>query len=183
MESEADLRQRWDHMFFGVRRSARYHQCRRRFYDRVDRLYSIASLVFGSAAFVSVLQGHDAKIFALWASGCVAVFGIVNLVWGSAMRARDHSDFMRRYVQLEQRMLQPPSEALLKSIAEARLGIESDEPPALRVLDCICHNEQVRADGGSPDEYVPIGFFQRLFSPFFDICAHSLTKVKDKSKP
>ncbi|UVM52191.1 hypothetical protein LOY38_09195 [Pseudomonas sp. B21-015] len=181
--SNADLQTRWEKMLFGVRRSSRYHQCRRGFFDRIDRLSNIASLVFGSAAFYGVLQGPDTKVLALWTSAGVAFLGVVNLVWGCAIRARDHSDFMRRYVALEQRMLQPASEDLLLSITADRLSIEADEPPALRVLDCICHNEQVRADAGPPDEYVTIGFFQRLFSPFFDFFAHSLKKVGDKPKP
>ncbi|EUB82799.1 hypothetical protein [Pseudomonas sp. GM30] len=182
MVTSADLQTRWDNMLFGIRRSSRYHQCRRGFFDRIDRLSNIASLVLGSTAFVGVLQGPETKVLALWTSAVVALLGAANLVLGSAIRARDHSDFMRRYVELERRMLQPASEALLLSITADRLSIEADEPPVLHVLNCICHNDQLRADDGDADQYVPIGPLQRFFSPYFDICAHSLKKVADKTK-
>ncbi|POA25649.1 MULTISPECIES: hypothetical protein [unclassified Pseudomonas] len=177
---EAELQRRWEGLLFAVRRSSRYHQRRRGFFDRLDRTSNVASMVFGSAAFVGVLQGDDLKKLALWASAGLAVLAAVNLVMGSAVRARDHSDFMRKYNELEQRMLQPASEELLLSITADRLSIEANEPPVLRVLDCICHNDQLRAEGGDAGEYVTIGPLQRLFSPFFDFCDGSLKKVKDE---
>lgn len=182
MADEADLNGRWNAILFGIRRSSRYHQRRRGFFDRLDRFSNITSVVFGSTAFVGVLQGPDTKALALWASAGLAVLGAVNLVFGSAVRARDHSDFMRRYVELEQRMLQPPSEELLRSIKADRLSIEANEPPVLHVLNCICHNDQLRAEDGHPEEYVIIGPLQRFFSPLFDFCEGSLKKVGDTAK-
>lgn len=178
MVTGADLQKRWDDLLFVVRRSARYHQYRRSFFDRVDRFSNIASLAFGSAAFVGALKGSPAVT--LWTSAGVALLGAANLVLGSAIRARDHSDFMRRYVELERQMLQPASEELLLSITASRLSIEGDEPPVLHVLNCMCHNDQLRADDGDLDQYVTIGPVQRFFSPYFDVCAHTLKKNRDK---
>jgi hypothetical protein len=80
-------------------------------------------------------------------------------------------------------MLQPASEELLLSITADRLGIEANEVPVLHVLNCICHNDQLRAEDGPPEEYVTIGPAQRFFSPFFDFCEGSLKKVGDKANP
>lgn len=178
MAEDADLDTRWKAMLFGIRRSSRYHQRRRAFFDRLDRTSNIASVVFGSTAFIGVLQGENAKNLALWASAGLAILAGVNLVLGSAIRARDHSDFMRRYVELEKRMLQPVSQELLSSITADRLSIESDEPPVLHVLNSICHNEQLRAEGVySKDEYAAIGPLQRLFSQLFDFRESTIKKA------
>jgi|SRR5450830_65826 len=169
MTDDIDLDRRWETMFFGICRSCRYHQYRRAFFNRLSRTSSIASVVFGSTAFVGVLQGERAQILALWASAGLVCLATVNVVFNSAVRARDHRDFMRRYVELEKRMLQPVSEELLMSITVDRLSIEADEPPTLHVLNSICHNEQLRAVSGyTVEEYSTISPLQRLFSQFFD---------------
>lgn len=180
MADEADLNSRWKAMLFGVRRSARYHQRRRSFFDKLARTSNIASIAFGSAAFLAVLKGPEAQGVALWVSAGLAILGGINLVIGSAVRAREHSDFMRKYIELEQRMLKPPTEELLLAVASDRLSIEANEPPVLHVLNCICHNDQLRAEDGPADEYVLIGPIQRLFASVFDFCEGSLKKVGDK---
>jgi len=49
-----------------------------------------------------------------------------------------------------------------------RLAIESDEPPTLRVLDSLCHNEVLRALGQEAHRVGPISGWQRLFAHVFD---------------
>lgn len=177
MVTGADLQKRWDDLLFVVRRSHRYHQYRRSFFDQIDRFSNIASLVFGSAALVAALKASQDVI--VWTSAGVAFISITNLVFGSAIRAREHSDFVRKYVGLEERMLLPPTEELLLSIRASRLRIEAEERPVLHVLNCICHNDQLRADDGDLDQYVTIGPVQRFCSPLFDVCAYSLKKKRD----
>lgn len=172
-ETTTDLADRWHAMQFGVRRSIRYHQRRRGFFDRIDQFSNMLSLIFGSAAIYGILE-KDFKSLALVASALVTVLAAINLVIGSAQRARAHSDFVRRYVELEKRMLAKPSEDEYLKVAEERLGIEAEEPPVLHVLNSICHNETMRAMGYKKEELAQIGFFQRLFSPVFDFCEHSI---------
>jgi len=162
-----DLADRWHHIVFGVRRSIRYHQRRRAFFDRLDQFSNMLSVIFGSAAIYGILQ-TNAQSIALLASAAVTVLASINLVIGSAQRARAHADFMRRYVELEKRLLAVPSEERLLEITQDRLSIEAEEPPVLHVLNCICHNETMRAMGYKRDELVKIGWFQRFVSQVFD---------------
>lgn len=168
-----DLADRWHAMQFGVRRSIRYHQRRRGFFDRLDQFSNMLSLIFGSAAIYGILE-QDFKALALAASGLVTVLAAINLVIGSAQRARAHSDFARRYVELEKRMLAKPSEEECLRVAEERLGIEAEEPPVLHVLNSICHNETMRAMGYKKDELAKIGWLQRLLAPVFDFREHAI---------
>ncbi|MFP5420958.1 MAG: hypothetical protein ACLGID_05745 [Gammaproteobacteria bacterium] len=172
-EVAPDLADRWHAMQFGVRRSIRYHQRRRGFFDRLDQFSNMLSVIFGSAAIYGILE-QDFKALALIASALVTVLASINLVVGSAQRARAHSDFARRYVDLEKRMLVQPAEDVLQWVAEERLGIEAEEPPVLHVLNSICHNETMRSMGYKKDELANIGWFQRLVAQLFDFREHAL---------
>ncbi|MBV4551737.1 hypothetical protein HU742_011375 [Pseudomonas sp. SWRI102] len=175
----ADLEDRWHNTLFSVRRSIRYHQRRRAFYDRLDKTSNMLSLIFGSVAIYGVLQ-ENAKTVALVASATVTVVSSINLVIGSAQRGRDHTDLMRKYVELEKRMLGKASEELYLEVATARLSIEAEEPPVMHVLNAMCHNELMRAMGSHKEDLPAIGRFQALMSQFFDVCESSIQNPKRK---
>jgi hypothetical protein len=177
-----DLADQWYATLFSVRRSIRYHQRRRGFYDKLDKLSNMLSLIFGSAAIYGILQ-ENAKNVALVASATVTVVSSVNLVVSSAQRGRDHTDYMRKYVELEKRMLDVESEELLLEVKAARLSIEADEPPVLHVLNSICHNELVRAMGLPKEEYYEIGMFQTLVSQLFDFRESSIQRADIAPQP
>jgi hypothetical protein len=176
-EATAELADRWYATLFSVRRSIRYHQRRRAFYDKLDKTSNMLSLIFGSATIYGILQ-QDAKNLALVASAIVTVFSSVNLVVGSAQRGRDHTDLMRKYVELEKRMLGEESEERLLEIATARLSIEAEEPPVLHVLNAICHNETMRAMGYPKEDLPKIGFWQAWVAQVFDFRESSIQNPK-----
>ncbi|KQR90214.1 hypothetical protein ASG35_03110 [Burkholderia sp. Leaf177] len=168
MDADAALRKNWHAMLFGIRRSIRYHQRRRAFYDRLDQISNALSLILGSAAIYGVLD-KDAHAVAIAASMLVTVISAVNLILASSQRARGHFDLARRFSDLERQMLGAPVESTLLAAHAERLVIESDEPPKLSVLDCICHNELMRAEGYKTEDLAKITWWQRLFAPFVDI--------------
>lgn len=151
-----------------ARPAIRYHNRRRAFLDRLDQFGNVLSVMLGSAAIYGVLDQNHHTI-ALVASGLVTVLSAINLVAGTAQRARAHFDFVRQFTELEQRMLTSGSAGTLAEITAARLDIEANEPPVLRVLDSMCHNELPRADGYPPTEFVKIRWWQRLFSQIVDL--------------
>lgn len=174
------LEDRWHKTQFSVCRSIRYHQRRRAFYDRLDKTSNMLSLILGSAAIYGVLQ-ENAKNVALLASATVTVVSSINLVVGSAQRGRDHTDFMRKYVELEKRMLGEPSEELLLEVSTARLTIEAEEPPVMHVLNSICHNDMVRARNYAKKYFLEIGWFQALLAQIIDINVDGIKPVKVES--
>ncbi len=167
MTSKVDLD--WHNMLFDLRRSIRYHHRRRAFFDRLDMSTNMLSVIFGSAAVYGVLE-QQYKMLALVAAGTVTVASAVNLVLGSAQRARAHSDFVRRYIQLERRMqVAVPDAATLVQVRQDRLAIEAEEPPVLHVLNVICHNEEMRAMGYPKANLAKIRWWQRLFANITDV--------------
>ena len=57
-----------------------------------------------------------------------------------------------------------------------RLEIEAGEPPPLRVLDAICHDELALAMGYDENERVNVSRLQRLLADYVDFNAHKLEK-------
>ncbi|WP_447781185.1 hypothetical protein [Pseudomonas plecoglossicida] len=163
----------WDRQIFAIRRSIRYHLRRTAYFDALDKVTNMASVMFGSAAIYGVLS-KKAESLALVMSALVTFISTINLVVSSAQRARAHADFVRQYVDLEKRLLSPPSEEELLSIRQDRLTIEASEPPVLHVLNAMCHNEVMRSMGYDHTELASIGACQRLFAHFFDFREHKI---------
>lgn len=171
VSSSEPISDTWYSLLFGVRRSIRYHMRRVRFFDQWNMLTNALALLFGSATILALMGGKDSR-WAVLAAAIVSLFSVLNLLLGSTRRAREHNDLARRFLALEKEMIQvrqPLSEADLSSYQARRLDIEADEPPILRVLDILCHNEQALAEGHPREVFVPVKWYQRWCAQFCDI--------------
>ena len=164
------------HLLFDVRRSIRYHNRRRSFFDRWGIITNAISVIFGSATIYAIFQDNGLKSLAVFLAAIVTIFSTVDLVVGTNNKGRLHSDLARRFNELEREMTQAGcyDESTLRTFTTKRLKIESDEPPVLRVLDSICHNELMRAMGHEKGDLLEIGWFQRLVSQFIDFREHKI---------
>ena len=59
-----------------------------------------------------------------------------------------------------------------------RLDIEIEEPPPLRILDLICHNELCRAMGYDESHQVKIKWYQRILCQIVDLGEYSVAAPK-----
>jgi len=173
----SSLEEKWHDQLFGVRRSIRYHQRRRAFFDRLDQFGNMLSVVLGSTAIYGILESSS-KTLALSATAAVTIFSAVNLVFGSVQKARTHAELARRFVVLEKRFLDAPTPELLCEITNERLSIEAEEPPVLRVLDCLCHNELMRAEGYPHSQLAQISFLQSCLAQLVDWFPSSIQPQK-----
>ncbi len=166
-------------LLFSVRRSIRYHARRRMFFDSLYKWSQALSLISGSAT-VAIVLSKEFGTAAAWFAAAVAVFSSINLVFGFAGSARLHNDLVQKFSDLEKRMIldKNPSMDSLNAFTIERLDIEACEPPPLKVLDVICHNELCRAMGAGEETMAKIGFWQRLFSQFFDFREHTIKAPK-----
>ena len=157
-------------LLFGVRRSVRYHVRRRMFFDRLNLFASAVSVVFGSAAMAALL-GELGRGWVAAAAGVVTVVSAVNLVVGAARMARLHADLARRFIELDKRIVTLGAAAAeqMPEWQAARLTIEAEEPPVLRVLDTLCHNELMRAMGYPASQWIRVAWHQRLLAQFVDV--------------
>lgn len=162
-------------LLFDVRRSARYHSRRRAFYDRCNLFNSWVGVVFGSATVMALLAGLGTGWAAL-AAALVSVVAAFDLVVGTSRQARLHADLARRFIGLEKKIVAGavPDDGLLAAWTQERLDIEMEEPPILRVLDALCHREQMRSMGYPPEQLPKIGVWQGLLAQWLDLGADRL---------
>jgi hypothetical protein len=155
-------------LLFDVRRSARYHDRRRAFFERLHRLTgALTVLLAGTVLFDLARPGPTAWWLTLLAA-MAAVLAALDMVVGYAMRAGQHRDLKARFVDLEMSMLAGDDDASTwAGHWRDRLAIERDEPPVYRALDLLCYNEVLHADGHrEPERFVRLSRWQRWSSHF-----------------
>ena len=156
-------------LLFDVRRSARYHERRRAFFESLHRLTSFFTILLaGGVLFELAGTGSPAR----WLQ-CIGLFAAAlaatDLIVGFAARATQHAGLRARFVDLEMAMARGGTdETAWQAHRLARLAIERDEPPIYRALDLLCRNEMLQAEGFSseqqPGHFVQVGRWQRLTS-------------------
>ena len=166
-------------LLFSIRRSIRYHNRRRMFFDRLNIVSNALSVIFGSTTFFALLPAIELQCLAIGAAAMVTIISTINMVVGSVRAARLHSDLARRFIELEKKLVADgaPNKKLLSDITQERLDIEADEPPALIVLDAICHNELMRSMGYKEERMLRIGPFQRLLAQIVDYRRHTIKEI------
>ena len=164
-------------LLFDVRRSVRYHNRRRQFFDRFSKLSDTFALLSGSGTIITVVSTLSTSNAPIYFAAATAIASAVNLVFGTKNNARLHHDLARQFIALEKRLIDPELTPAMLALVEAdRLSIEAEEPPALRVLDLLCHNELVKAMGYGKEELFKIPFWKSAFANFYDVFPGSIKK-------
>ena len=135
-------------LLFGIRRSVRYHNHRRAFYERWNAVTVTVALAGGSAAAAAFLAPAP-PLAAVLASAAVAVAAAVDVAVGTARSGNHHAELARRFIWLERRFAHDRdlTDEEHEELTRARLDIEATEPSVLRLLDVICHYELLKALG------------------------------------
>jgi hypothetical protein len=136
-------------------------------------------LVLGSAAVVAVIK--DSPRLCVAVAALVTILSAADLVFGHSRKARLHERLACKFVDLERKIISINvsdfTEAKLAELKAERLNIETEEPPIKLILDSICHNEMLRAEGNkNKDEYVKLTLTQRIFAQVCDIRQHTIVK-------
>ena len=136
-------------VLFGIRRSVRYHDHRRKFYLNLRAWINFFTIIAGSATVASAVSASGSQLVQWLAGAFVAVLAAFDLVVGTADKATLHTDLYRRFIRLEKRLLNSEAESMeaLTSIESEQLDIEMDEPPVYHALNRSCHNEILRSEG------------------------------------
>ena len=155
-------------LLFGIRRSVRYHNHRRRFYELWNTATVTVAALGGSSAVASFVAGLPPS----WAwlpaalAGSVAVLGAVDLSVGTARRANQHAELAREFIGLEKSYAhgRDLDDDEFATVTRQRLEIEAREPPPLRLLDAMCHYELLTALGDDVAGHPRIPWFRRLLA-------------------
>ena len=143
----SDLDDKTYELLFAVRRSVRYHERRRRFYEIWNTITVASAVIGGSSAFAALMA--DSTTVSTVFSALVALVGALDLAVGTARRADRHGDLARQFIALEQEFAHGRNleDDEYETLTRRRLAIEASEPPVLRLLDAMCHYEVLRSLG------------------------------------
>ncbi len=176
-------------LLFAVRRSRRYHQARRRFFDRWNTITNAISFVFGSVAIYTVLALADKPIITILLAATVSLASVLNFVFGTTRKARLHHDLARDFITLESRILgvEDPTHADLKQWTARRHEIEANELPVKEVLDILMHNKQALAQmvpqGQDIDERIyHVSLLQHALAQYVDVFPDKIVTVKKRKE-
>ena len=145
-------------LFFAVKRSVRYHDRRRRFYEIWNSITVGTATVGGSSAVTAFLAMPEPAWLPAALAAIVAFMGAIDLVVGTARSANRHGDLARQFISLEMKFAHGHNleDSEHEERVSERLRIESSEPTALRLLDVMCHYDIKLSEGDeSPRPSIP----------------------------
>jgi hypothetical protein len=152
---------------YRIRVSVRYHQRRARWFESLDLWVKGISVLMGTAAVAALWKDHEDV--AAWAAALITVGTTLSLVFGFSQKARLHSDFVRRYLELESELVSKiePDLPYIHGVNGRIRMLEGQEPAPLGALVTLCQNELARQDG--QEAYVvPMRWYHRLFAHLID---------------
>ncbi|MBU1692306.1 MAG: hypothetical protein KJ958_05565 [Gammaproteobacteria bacterium] len=159
-------------LLFNVRRSIRYHDRRRAFFDRLHQCTSGLTILLAGSVLFDVARPGDTPCWMTLIAVIAALLSVWDMVVGYAKYSNLHNTLKNRFSALEIDMMavNDTPETLKKHQVE-RLRIEQDEPPIYRALDLLCRNEQMIAMGYKKPEdekwFSKVGLLQKLTSQLF----------------
>ena len=151
-------------LLFDVRRSVRYHDKRAAFFERCHRCTNVMAILMAGSVVFDIARPGDTPWWLLSLALAASIFSVMDLVSGFSKIAGLHRDLQRRFSELERQMITGPMEGDCWTQYHAeRLRIEMDEPTPYRILDTVCHNELLHAQGFPRDSkhYVAVTWWQR----------------------
>lgn len=158
---------------FGVRKSVRYHQRRRAFFEWIHTSTSALQIIAGSSAIATWVG--DKEGLGIGLAAVAVVLAALDLVVGTLRRSTAHASLSQRFAQLEREMVPFEHDRQIRNeiatgFRQQRLEIEESEPPKMRVIDILCHNELVA--GVQTYHHwssYPVGWARRVVGQFVDI--------------
>ena len=162
-------------LLFAVRRSVRYHDRRRRFYEIWNTITVAGAAIGGSSVVATVIA--DSTVVSWLTAALVAILGALDLAVGTARCAGRHRDLARQFIFLEREFAhgRDLDDDEYPELVRRRLEIEASEPPVLRLLDAMCHYEIMRSLGDDARRHPRVPWWRRAASQFFSQTTYALS--------
>lgn len=152
-------------LLFDVRRAVRYHDKRAAFLERSHRVTNAFTILLAGSVLFDIARPGDTPWWMLALALVGTLLAVVDLVSGLAKMGNQHRDLQSRFADLERRMIVGPVQGeCWTQYHDERLLIEMDELTIYTVLDTICRNELLKANGfdSKSGHYVPVSAWQRF---------------------
>tara|TARA_R110002124_G_scaffold284368_1_gene461527 strand:+ start:42377 stop:42895 length:519 start_codon:yes stop_codon:yes gene_type:complete len=159
---------------FNALRNALYHTARRQRLEGYGRVLNLAVILGGAGTIVDFSKDLG---FNPWLGLLVAVVGALQLVFDFSGRASKHEVLQRRFYDLLGRISESTE---IDDTGRGQLNgelmrIYGDEPPTMRALDAVAHNEARDALFGDEHPRLKIHWWANFTRHFL---AHNGTEFK-----
>ena len=159
-------------LLFDVRRSVRYHDRRRGFFDRLHRLTNVLTILMAGSVLYDLGKTGETAGWLVALSALAALLAALDMVVGYSAWATRHHDLKNRFCGLEIDMLSGDlAPATWQAYAVRPLQIGRDGPPVYRALDLLCRDGLLMAEGFTPEkapkEFSSLNGWQRWTSQFW----------------
>lgn len=166
---------------FSIGRSVRYHRRRAAFFEHWTTLATWASLLAATSTAGTLLASFQSSILPVALSLVVVALNLFVLSSGFQARQQTHRELARRYAKLSLKLKSdPPSPDLLRKARHKRTKIEAQLPHRFRLLDTICHNDELRSEGFGPDQFIPLKWYHRWIAHYADFDIGTLRNPADQ---
>jgi len=157
-------------LLFRIEKSVRYHDHRKRFFELIHNWITFLVALSGTATFVTLVAEMGPRV-PLFLAFAVTVFSLGDLIVKSPDKIRLYDDLKRRFIALEKKiiLLKEPDTDFQNKLNADILNIEADEPPNLRTLTAICHNETLQAKGYDKGYFKKIGWHKKFLRHVMDL--------------
>lgn len=149
---------------FAALRNAHYHMSRQAWFDGLNRVFSFAIILSGTALAWQVSQQKEFVGIAV--AVATTVIGALQLVFDLGGQARTHEFLKKRYYEVVQEIekLESPATSDKSRLKSQLLSLSAEEPPVYRALDATAHNQIVDSIYGvEGKEYrCPINIWQKI---------------------
>jgi hypothetical protein len=135
-------------LLFDIRRSIRYHERRKSFFETLHRITSFLTILMAGSVLFDIGKHGRTDEWLLWLSAIAAIIAAADMVIGFARKAGDHGRLREQFADLEIDMITGKLDKdIWLEYEKRRLLIEKDEPAIYVVLDGLCRNELLIAEG------------------------------------
>lgn len=150
-------------LLFDVRRSIRYHDRRRLFCLQLHHITSLLTILMAGSVLFDLAKGGETAIWLIVISTITALLAALDMVIGYSTYASLHSNLRERFTTLEIDMVTGNADPdTWMDYQKRRLLIEKDEPAVYKVLDLLCRNELLEAEGFTRTQHA-LYFFNARF--------------------
>lgn len=165
LQEQLDLSNDKYALLFDVRRSVRYHDRRRAFYELMHQITGLLTILMAGSVLFDLAKSGSTAWWLIGLSVVAALMAAMDMVVGYNKRANLHGSLRERFALLEIDMIDGDTlDATWQRYQRTRLQIEKDEPAIYVIVDLLCHNELLVAEGvqkkNHPDKFAKIGRWQ-----------------------
>lgn len=155
-------------LFFDVRRSIRYHDRRRSFFEMMHRITAALTILMAGSILFDIGKTGVSAPWLVVLSLLAALLATFDMVVGYASKADLHRSLKVRFGELEMAIIAGGStQKQWDAHHLKRLEIEQDEPSIYRALDLLCYIEVSIADGVEKDKLPKVDCISRVTCHIF----------------